>query len=360
MGTKFPTFRRLLGQRIYHPFAWPWRTSLSQRQGLLRMIAVSNEERIPLVPLLNAWLSDERGAQQYRLNRLVNLLDQGVPIADAVEQVPGVLNDEDILAIRFDSQNGTVTQAIRNRLAQPGQVESERSPRVRSTIYYFWVMLLLGTPIVAFLQIKIVPAFRQIFEEFSLGLPPVTERFITISELLVHWLPAVFIIALVLSIVFAWPGRGARRTLTRLFSPLRVRYRANLLRLIGIAISAGRPISSAVSTLARYHFDSTIRHKLLFVRNEIEQGADPWDSMRDVELLSNADVRALQLADRIGNRSWVLNQLASAKVRHSTQWLNRLSEFALPAAVLAMGVFVFFQFLALFAPLVNLIYSLAA
>jgi type IV pilus assembly protein PilC len=324
------------------------------------MIAVSSEERIPLAPLLKAWQSDERGAQQYRLSRLVNLLDLGVPTADAVEQVPGVLNDEDILAIRFDSQNGTVTHAIRNRLTQPEQLEAERSPRVRSTIYYFWVMILLGTPIVAFVQIKIIPAFRQIFQEFSLSLPPVTENYLAISNLLTQWLPAILLIAVVLSFVFAWPGRGARRAIVRLFSPLRVRYRANLLRLIGIAINAGRPVSSAVSTLARYHYDSTIRHKLLFVRNEIEQGADPWDSMRDVELLSSADVRALQLADRIDNRSWVLNQLASAKVRHSSQWLNRLSEFALPAAVLAMGLFVFFQFLALFAPLVNLIYSLAA
>jgi type II secretory pathway component PulF len=56
----------------------------------------------------------------------------------------------------------------------------------------------------------------------------------------------------------------------------------------------------------------------------------------------------------------VLAQLACAKDRRAGRRLDRLSEFVLPAAVLTMGLFVLFQALALFSPLVNLIHSLAA
>src|SRR6476620_2125190 len=110
MDSRFPpTFRRLLGTRITLPFGWPWYTTAAQRRGLLRVIAVGIEEKLPLVPLLQAWMEDERGAQRDRLRRLIRLLNDEVSIADAVEQVPGILRDEDILAIRFDAHSGTST-----------------------------------------------------------------------------------------------------------------------------------------------------------------------------------------------------------------------------------------------------------
>src|SRR5437762_12544622 len=100
MDSWFPTFRRLARTRISLPFAWPWYTTSAQRRGLLRLIAVGLEQNLPLVPLLKAWTEDERGTQYFRVRWLVHLLNRGTPLADAVEQIPGILRDEDVLAIR--------------------------------------------------------------------------------------------------------------------------------------------------------------------------------------------------------------------------------------------------------------------
>jgi type II secretory pathway component PulF len=81
--------------------------------------------------------------------------------------------------------------------------------------------------------------------------------------------------------------------------------------------------------------------------------------MLAVGLLSPPEVRLLATAEKLGNRPWVLHQLAEAK-RRRTQWrLARLSEFAMPLAVLLLGVFVLIVALAIFQPLVLLIDSLA-
>ena len=130
--------------------------------------------------------------------------------------------------------------------------------------------------------------------------------------------------------------------------------------MIAIASNAGRPMAGALSTLARYHFDSTLRNKLSFVRNEMEQGANLWQSMSAVDLLTDADVRALNLAERLGNRTWVLTQLANAKNRRAIRRLDYASQLVLPAVVLLMGLFVLFQALALFTPLTNIIRGFAA
>jgi type IV pilus assembly protein PilC len=329
---------------------------------LLRVIAVGIEEKLPLVPLLQAWMEDERGAQRDRLRRLIRLLNDGVSIADAVEQVPGILRDEDILAIRFDAQSGTSTAAIRESLDDAADVFPERPSRLRNTNMYLWMVLIIGFPIVAFIVVKIIPAFREIFREFQLQLPAVTESYVRLIEIFTNyaWLLILALFVGLLSFVFARPGRFIRQGMARFFGPLRARRSAGLLRLIAIASDAGRPIAGSLSTLARYHFDPTIRHKLLFVRNELEQGADLWKSMSAVDLITNADVRALTLAERLGNRSWVLTQLAYAKNRRATRRLDRVSQLVLPTVVLLMGLFVLFQALALFTPLTNLIRGLAA
>jgi type II secretory pathway component PulF len=361
MDSWFPTFRRLAGTRLSLPFGWPWRTTAAQRRGLLRMIAVGIEEKLPLVPLLDAWAKDERGTQKNRLHRLIRLLNDGTSLADAVEQVPGILREEDVLAIRFDAQSGTVTSAVREVLDDAETIGPERSSRARNTKSYLWTVLLLGFPVVVFIEIKIMPMFRVIFREFDLQLPPVTESFLRFTGMFANyaWLLILALLIGLLSFAFAQPGRFVRREVARFFGPLRARRSAGLLRLIAIASKAGRPVAGALSTLARYHFDPTVRGKLLFVRNELEQGAGLWQSMSAVELITEADVRALTLAERLGNRSWVLEQLARAKTRHATRRLDRVSQLVLPAMVLLMGSFVLFQALALLTPLTNLIRGLA-
>jgi type II secretory pathway component PulF len=206
-----------------------------------------------------------------------------------------------------------------------------------------------------------VPEFRAIFDEFQLELPAVTEAFVRMIGIFENyaWLLILALLVGLLSFVFARPGRFARREMARFVGPVRARRTAGLLRLIAIASNAGRPIAGALSTLARYHFDPTLRNKLLFVRNEMEQGADLWQSMSAVDLITDADVRALDLAERLDNRSWVLTQLAHAKNRRAMRRLDHLSQLVLPALVLLIGLFVLFQALALFAPLTNMIRGLA-
>jgi len=362
MDSQFPTFRRISQPRTWSLFGWPWHTTAAQRRGLLRVIAVAIEEKLPLIPLLEAWTEDERGAQQKRLRRLIRLLNGGTSLADAVEQVPGVLGDEEVLAIRFDAQSGTATTAIRELLDDSTSAIATRPSRLRSTKLYLWAILLLGFPIVVFIEIQIVPKFREILSEFELQLPDVTESFFQMTGIFENfaWLIILALIVGLVSFVFTRRGRMTRREIARFISPARARRSAGLLRLISIASNAGRPIAGALSTLARYHFDPTIRQKLLFVRNEIEQGAELWQSMNSAELITEADARALHLSERLGNRSWVLTQLAYAKDRRAQRRLDRISQLLMPAVVMLIGMFVLFQALALMTPLANLIRSLAA
>jgi type II secretory pathway component PulF len=360
MDTWFPTFRRWLDTSIPLPEIWPRRATWAQHKSLLRLLVAATEENLPLSPLVVAWAEDESSSQRRRILRLASLLRAGTPLADAVEEVRGVLGDEDILAIRFGAQSGTLAAAMRERLEESVPMTSNISPRLRQMMMYFGAMLVMGTFIVTFVQIKIVPEFEKIVQDFDLPVPETLRWSALFSRFIAdYWY--VFLLALmaVYWLAFSsWPGRGLRRAiLTRVIRPLRELHTADVLEKLGVAIDAGRPISGALSTLARYHFDPSLRHQLLYVRNEVEQGVDVWRSMATIGLLSAPEARVLETADRVGNRPWALRQIAQLKKQRTMRRLGRLSELALPAVILLFGSYVLFQALGVFEFLTDVVYS---
>lgn len=363
MESYFPTFRRLLGWRWgeWSLFTWARNTTRAQRQSLLRLIAVATEENLPLGALIETWAEDERGVQKGRLRRLAKLLQAGTPLPDAVEEVPNVLTDEDVLDIRFDAQSGTLTGAVRAALEESKPAPTNRPNRFRKTIIYCCTLVLLAVPIVTFLQLKIMPDFQKISVEFSLEPPEVVQWYLWMSMFVVNywWLGALVLIGLLATLFSARPGRFVRHTVFgRLLRSLRELRAAEILQKLSVATRAGRPIPGALSTLARYHFDPVIRHKLLFVRNELEQGADVWLSMTAVGLLTPPEVALMKSAERVGNRSWILKQLADSKKRRTSRRLEKMADVFLPVMVLLIASFVLFQALTVFLPLTQFVYGL--
>jgi type II secretory pathway component PulF len=357
MDSWFPTIEQLANRHVPVPVIWPRAVTQAQRHMLLSLIALAIEENLALAPLLDEWAKDERGLQRGRVRQLARLLHSGRPLADAVEEIPGILADEDLLATRFDAQMGTRTDAIRRRLKEP-KPAGRQIHRARPAFIYFAIVLLIGLVFFAFLQFKIVPVFQKMFQEFSYEQPRALGWSIAIAHGLASfwWAVPLALLAAIWCMFSTQTGRFIRNSiLGRLLQPLRELHAADVLQKLGIASAAGRPIPGALSTLARYHFVPDVRHKLLFVRNEVELGAEVYTSMATVGLLTPPELRLLMTAERVGNRAWVLDQLAAVKEQRTRLRLNRAAQFVLPAVVLMLAFVVILQALTILGPLVKLI-----
>jgi len=326
----------------------------------VRLIAVAIEEKLPLLPLLESWAADEYGSQQTRLQRLIALLDAGTPLPDALEATPGVVRDEDLLAVRFDVQSGTRTAAMRQGLAPLPAPVAMRLPGLGNSLLYFGVMVVVCLVFLGFHQLSIAPVIEKILSEFSVEKPAVVQSTQEAFQALTRnwgWIAIGVVVALLA--FFSRTGRAVRFWIWGWFSaPWRDSLAADVLQKLGIAAASGRPLAAALSTLARYHFDPTMRHKLLFVRNEVEQGADAWESLTAVGLLTPPEVHLLGTARRVGNQPWVISQLVASKQRRTAHRSQRLAVFVLPVVVIVLGAFVLSQALTLFLPLTEMIRSL--
>lgn len=347
--TWFPAFRRLTSRRNYPPF-----TTSTQSQSLLRIIALAIEQRLPLAPLLQAFAEDQDGVQRWRVQRLAGLLEEGSSLPSALEQVAHVLPEEHVLAIRFGTQSGTLSMTLRNLVEDSGSLEDIRTKeRLRGTFIYPTVVLLVILMIAIFLMLKIGPVYRQIMYDFGVE-SLAFEWVIYIGNLFaIYWWLVVGAGLLLTWILWTeWPGRSLRRGLIRPWFDMRS---VDVLQNLSVVTEAGRPIPGAISTLARYHYDPTLRQDLLFVRNEVEQGADLWATLRTVKLLTPADVALMLASEKVGNRAWAMAQLATCKRRRMRRRLDLLGQLVEPAAVLLLGGAVFTMCLGVFAPLVSMI-----
>ena len=340
-GQRFPTFASwmatLTGRR---------HVTLAQRRGLLRLIQVAAEERLSLAPLIAAWAQDEPVPQRKRLTRLSQSLADGVAIADAVERFPSLLTDEEILLVRFASESGTLPLSIRQYLEVATDDAAPIRENLRRARNYLLMMLLIGVPIALWVVAVVNPSLEAINDDFGFS----NETFDAVQDIqpvLFDWLLPLSAFVLTILVISHWyktPGRNFRRNIApMLFGSVRSLRVAQLQRRLGETCAAGKPLAGAVSTLARYHYDPTLRHKLLFARNELSLGAELWPSFRAVGLVSPEEQKALDAGDRVGVTAWTLAALAGVRQRRAIRRQTWLSLALVLTVVLLFGVFVLMQ-----------------
>jgi type II secretory pathway component PulF len=284
-----------------------------------------------------------------------------MPLPDALEQTPGVLSDEHALAVRFGEQSGTLPATLASLVNHPTPAELRVVGRLRQIGFYVAITVAIFLFIMSFFMIKIIPSFQAIFDDFELDLPHITVVMIAISQLLSdYW----FLFALPL-LLLVWLTRSqasrrffSRNISSRILRPIAHLRVANVLGLLAGSYRAGRPLSGAISTLARYHFDPKLRHKLLFVRNEMEQGVDPWESMTTTKLISSEEANALAKATSSETRAWTMDRLADKKRGQVERRIDFYVSLLQPAITVIIAAVVLFVAVACMKPLIEMVEAL--
>ncbi len=340
---------------------WPAESLACKQKALLRILATAAAERAEVAPLVSALSIEDRDRYRWRLRRLARLLSAGVPLADAIEQTPGALSDEQTLAVRFGEQSGTLAATINRLLDDKDQASQRIVSRLWQIGTYAAVVLAIFVFILSFILIKIIPSYAAIFHDFELDLPKVTIQMIRITNWFVsYWfLVPLMLLPVAWVLFFGRTRRYFRRNISsRLLRPIAQLRSANVLSLLAGNTRSGRPVAGALSTLARYHFDEKIRHKLLFVRNEVEQGSDVWQSMAAAKLISPVDAHALDKASSADSRAWTMERLAALKRGRVERRIDTYVSLLQPAVILLMAAAVLFIAVACLYPVFQITSSL--
>ncbi len=299
------------------------------------------------------------------LTRLREDLGIGLALSAALERQPAVFPALYVAGVRANEHTGALTEAIERYIVYRSQADLLRKRIVSASIYPAMI-LGVGTLVIAFLLLYVVPRFSQVF--LDLG-----DRIPAMSRLLLEWgqfvnahgvavlLGALASAAAVLQALQWAPVRRALtgwvQRLPRVGEVLRIYQLARFYRALGLLLQAGIPILTALDMVVGL-LPASLQPALAGARRDIGQGRSLSDAFEAAGLTTAVALRLLRVAERSGQMGEMLERCAIFHDDDMTQaidWFIRLFE---PLLMIAIGVVIGVVVLLMYAPIFELAGSL--
>jgi type II secretory pathway component PulF len=305
-----------------------------------------------------------RGIAGRAADRLFRALDEGTPLVDAIAAHPRALPPEALAYLAAGQTRQAEAAALRElSRSEHSELASIWRACIDRTSYLVFVLAMM-VAVLAFIMIKLVPEFEKIFAEFSVDMPKITQLAVSVSQLFTQYFGAPIVMALVLlvfgSFIVAFCYLADLAVLRPWGEALfRGRATAHVLRILAVTTEQRQSLSHALTWLAHVYPSAALRSRLTAAANQVNSGAGR-DALVDARIVTAAEHGLLQAAARAGNLPWALRQIARRRERRAVYRWATVLQIAYPAAILLLGAFVAFYVIALFVPIVQLIYGLAS
>ena len=333
-----------------------------ERRSILWALATAMEKGIPLPECARALAEESRGLLSLKTWDLANSLENGVPLAAALESAHIRLPSDALVAVRTGADTGGLAAMLKSSAHRAASLDAAIHGAI-GRIAYLSAFVVLASALIAFMAIKIVPAYIKIFDDFHTELPTVTRILLGIFAFGAMNIPIVIlgflvIIALLIYAVgrytdaIRWDPPGFRKFGLPLDG-------AVVLRSLAEAVGEQRSMHATLASLARQYPKPYIRQQLAFAETRIAQGINWCDSLQQSGLIPEAETGVLKAADRVGNLAWSLNDMADRLVRKFTARLTGVMAVGFPLVVLSFAGMVLLIAAGMIYPLAALILHLS-
>ncbi len=350
-----PMLPILIGAIIYLSL----RRRATDQDALLRVMDLAARRGIPLAPGVEAFSGQANGVFRVWTASLAELLRQGIPLPDAIDNLPGVVHRKAALLIRMGQESGDLASGLRAAI-EAGPAGSPAVRAIVGRIGYLIGVLGVGFLIVAFGLYFVIPKYQMIMKDFGVALPESTALVIRASERMIDfaWISALVVLGFLIYLlyfIFRTPEMGLP-LFDRLFPR---RHAALILRSLAVVVASGRPIVPALRAMSDWYPTAWVRKRLALASLDAEQGVDWTESLGSSDLLSPGDIGVIGASGRAGNLPWALRELAETGERRRAYRLQFWSQVLFVLAILALGSVIYVIAVAWFQPLTHLILRLA-
>jgi type II secretory pathway component PulF len=336
------------------------RRHANNQDALLWVLDVASDRGIPLAPGVQAFSGQVAGMYGVWTASLADLLRRGVPLPDALDNIPKLVPRRSALMVRMGWESSNLPLGLKEASA----ARETRQPVLQAIggqmTYIGWV-LTIGSGIVGFILYYIVPRFEAIFKDFGLDLPRITKFVIIGSHFLVDyaWLGTIAVLGAIIYALVAVLGTDdlGIPIFDRLFPR---RHMIVILRALAIVVSAGKPIPQALYVLSHSYPTDWVRKRLNQSAEDANLGIEWTEALCENGLLSSSDVGVIISAQRAGNLEWALRELAETGERRLAYRLQAWSYILFILTMLVLGSLVFILAVAFMLPLITLIERLAS
>ena len=221
-----------------------------------RQLSILQDAGLPILRSLK--ILEEQAKPGALKNALIDVCDEiegGASLSEALSRSPKVFDRLYVNMIKAGEAGGSL-EVILRRLAEFKERTQSLKNKVIGAMIYPIMVVLFTVGILTFIMIKIIPEFKEMFEEFGIPLPAITELLISISDRVVKlWflfplIPIAIILFIALVCKFRAGRMGWHLYLLKLPVIGKLVEKSNLARTtrtLGALVASGVPIIEALT-----------------------------------------------------------------------------------------------------------------
>lgn len=335
-----------------------------------RQLSTLQDAGLPILRSLQILEQQQRpGLMKAVIGGVADEVEGGGTLSDAMAQYPKAFNKLYVNMINAGEAGG-VLDIILNRLADFMEKAAKLKKKVIGAMIYPAVVIFIAVAIVSMILIFVVPKFKEIFKDFKLELPGVTQLLITFSTFMAEQYGWAYILFGPIVLALAWRlirmsegGRFASDLVLLkvpiLGSILGKTAVARFTRTLGTLISAGVPILDAINITKETCGNEVYARALGKVHDAIREGESMADPLRATKVCDAIVVNMVDVGEETGDLDKMLMKIADNYDSDVDVLVGSLISILEPVMVVVLGVIVGFIVIALFMPMVSLIQGIS-
>ncbi len=322
---------------------------------------------LPLASALQSLAKDLRRSRlKGAIDRLRIDIEHGVPLDEAIARQPRVFPHLFSTAIRAGEAGGNLPGVLQLLARYTGRVLQLRGS-IQMALTYPATVLVAATCIMAFLLIKVVPVYAEIFNDFGGELPAPTRLLVALSSLVTFHAGILLaaIVAAVLGIALLW--RIAMRTdrgrvvcdWIRTHAPIvgtvnRVVALSRFCRSLGLLLASRVPILESLELAAASSGSAILERAVAEANLMVASGERLADALDSTGFFGHTFCWMVSTAENRGEVEIALESLAETYEREVALRDRLAVAFVAPALIFVVGGVIAFFVFSMYLPIFTL------
>ncbi|MBC7785479.1 MAG: type II secretion system F family protein [Burkholderiales bacterium] len=335
-----------------------------------RQLSTLQDAGLPILRSLQILESQQKpGLFKAIIGGVADEVEGGGSLSEAMANYPKAFDKLYVNMIHAGEMGG-VLDIIMARLADFMEKAAKLKKKVIGAMIYPGVVITIAVAIVSMIMIFVIPKFAEIFRDFNLELPPVTQVLIDFS----YWMAVQYGWAVILfspiAMIITWKlirmsdgGRYysdvALLKVPILGSIMGKSSIARFTRTLGTLIAAGVPILDALNITKETSGNEVYARALLKVHDAIREGESMADPLRSTKVCDAIVVNMIDVGEETGDLDKMLIKVADNYDSDVDVLVGSLISILEPVMVVVLGGIVGFIVIALFMPMISLIQGMS-
>jgi len=325
---------------------------------------------LPVVGAVQALLSD----RVLRPNTLADVtvrLMNGVSLGQSLAACPAFFPPDYIALIELGERTGQLPTILDHLVADLAE-RRRRQLFLFSRLAYPFVILVVYMSVISFIMIRVIPKFRDIFAEFEVPLPAVTEAVIDASNVLVEYPlgPGLIFMVLLAILVYkllgnlgVWHTWDVPRRLAggvrRLVGATSRQELADLAASMSAALIGGATVVETLTLTARCTRPGRVRNAVLDALGPVKDGATLADALAATRIFPRTFLWMVRSGEAGGQLPEALRQVQVMYLLRARRLAHFLGTLVIPLITCFLAALVLVLALSVFSPQIGLLWHLS-